>query len=342
MSNSNFIDKIGTKLLRSDDVKTARCKKVASIKQADVTKVTNWVEQNWSNYTQDELTQLAQTQHGVSEEQAEGIYQLVADKIKTRGLSVQTPEIGHLAFMELTAGMNVFFLSKSAGSDEIGIMNGEVYKMEGEDKALLRVSGTPKLLEVEVDHLFKTPEEVYSRFPSLSPKHNNIQHANKTNLLDTSLSRRAFWDMSKIDETLTSKNVYQKAVAYTREYFSDFEIPAKFDVSFNTIRKASYVDNKLDSGDVTVEIQLRTISGVKLKASTIIPIRDGKFLEPSTLEVNGRNRIISQSTFDEIIADGTFFRKLRRNPESIYTSEMNKYLEESEVPSVSFGVYGKE
>ena len=144
------------------------------------------------------------------------------------------------------------------------------------------------------------------------------------------------------EEPLTNKNVYTKVIGFVNEFFSDYELPGRTEIKFDRLRNASYVDNTfeaLDSADVALNVEFLTLSGIKVRAEMTVPVKNGEFVEPSVLFINGNSRIISQTTLDDITKKGTFTRQLFKNPEDIVTPEMLKSYQDIELPVVSMGMY---
>ena len=144
------------------------------------------------------------------------------------------------------------------------------------------------------------------------------------------------------EEPLTNKNVYTKVIGFVNEFLSDYELPGNTEIKFDRLRNASYIDNtfeKLDSADVALNVEFQTLSGIKVRAEMTVPIKNGEFVEPSILFIDGNSRIISQTTFDDITKKGTFTRKVFKNPEDIVTPDMLKTYQDVELPVVSMGMY---
>lgn len=153
------------------------------------------------------------------------------------------------------------------------------------------------------------------------------------------------WTIPGVEEYefLTSKNVYHKAVNFVNEFLSNYDMPGRADVKFNRMRNSAYVggsvDKEVTAGDITLDVQFLTLSGMRVNAELTIPIRDGQFIEPSTLFIDGNSRVIAQSTFDDVARKGRVVRQMTKNPEDILTPDMVKRYQEFELPVVSTGMY---
>lgn len=144
-------------------------------------------------------------------------------------------------------------------------------------------------------------------------------------------------------EDLTDKNIYHKAISFLHEFLSNYDLNGRASIKFDNLKNASFKEGgKVTKGDVNTTLQIKTISGVKLNAEIVIPVREGKLIEPSIIFLDGNPRIIAQTTFDEIVKSGTFKRKFNRDPEDILSPELIQMYQEQEYPLVQFGVFGRE
>lgn len=144
-------------------------------------------------------------------------------------------------------------------------------------------------------------------------------------------------------ENLTNKTIYSKVVAFVTNFLSNFDIPARFEIKFHTVKNASYKEGGyIEKGDVNLGLELRTISGVKIKAELVVPVRNNQLIEPSIIFVNGCTRIIAQSVFDDIVATNTFTHQLYKGPERFVNREMLRLYQDSKVVTVNPGVFGQE
>ena len=152
------------------------------------------------------------------------------------------------------------------------------------------------------------------------------------------------WNLpDKEEEILTSKNVYHKVVGFVHEFLSNYEVPGIVDIKVDRLRNAAYEDNsvdrKLSSADIILGLLFQTMSGVKINAEMIVPVRKGEFVEPSTFFIEGNSRIIAQSTFDDIAKKGRIKRQPFKNPEDIVSPDILKKYQQLELPFMSTGLY---
>lgn len=148
---------------------------------------------------------------------------------------------------------------------------------------------------------------------------------------------------SASDNKVTSKSVYKKAVTFARDFLNNFNVGGRVDIKFNTVRNASYTEKGIiENGDINLDVQIRTLSGVKIKGELNIPIRSSQLLEPSVIIINGNARVIAQSTFDDIVKRGTFKRNRFKGPEQLVNPELLKRYQNNEYPYVNFGEFGVE
>lgn len=154
--------------------------------------------------------------------------------------------------------------------------------------------------------------------------------------------KKSYTISTQLDQKLDKSNLYNSSISYIRQFLSNYSIPVQFEIKFNTIRNAAYNKDKIASGEIEAELSLKTLSNVKIKASLVVSIRDGKFVEPSTIMLNGSQRIIAQSTFDDLVNRNTFSRWMGRQPEDIASKEMLSFYQTSKTPYVDFGVFPEE
>jgi hypothetical protein len=161
----------------------------------------------------------------------------------------------------------------------------------------------------------------------------------------TVVPKRKAWSINQesFKENLTDKTLYTKVIAFVNNYLSEFDIPARFTIKLHSVRNASYSEGGyIDSGDISLGLDLRTISGVKVHAELVVPVRDNKLVEPSVLFIDGNPRVIAQSVFDDMVGSNTFSHQLHGNPERFVSKEMLKLYQESKIVSVNPGVFGIE
>lgn len=125
---------------------------------------------------------------------------------------------------------------------------------------------------------------------------------------------------------LNAQNVAHQAVVFTRKFLSNYRFPLAPQIKFNAIKNAS-TDNNLLNGEVNLTLEFRTLSGVKKYIDISVPVKEGNFIEPSTMTVNGQSYIISQSAVDDLTNHGTFYAKV--NPKGMFTNPMNRNVTDS-------------
>ena len=105
---------------------------------------------------------------------------------------------------------------------------------------------------------------------------------------------------------LNANNVSQQAVAFTRKFLANYRFPLAPTIKFNAMKNASTNNDRLN-GEVHLTLGLKTLSNVHTYIDISLPIKEGNFIEPSTMIVNGQSFIVSQSAIDNITKSGTFY-----------------------------------
>lgn len=246
-------------------------------------------------------------------------------------------------------GQTIFFLKESGL--EYGVGEGMV---QGHSDDLVEVSNIEdsKALAVDAvcqennsalipsDKIFASTEDLKSFYPEIF----EITTSKKSDIC-TVVPKKKAWSINQesFKENLTDKTIYPKVIAFVKNFLSEFKIPARLDISMHSVRNASYLDGGyIDSGDVSLGIDLRTISGVKIHAEMIVPVRNNQLIEPSILFINGTPRIIAQSVFSDLVDQNTFSHKLYKGPERFVSPDMLRVYQESKITTVNPGVFGIE
>lgn len=232
-------------------------------------------------------------------------------------------------------GSTVFFITKQATIGE-----GQIVDVEGgrNNEFFVEVektnnSFTNRSSFLENDRTFKANSDtLYASFDEIEAV---LQNENKKEVKAWTLQN------TNTVEHLTDKNVYKKAVEFTKEFLtSNFEMRGRYEVTFNNLKNASFKEGGLvDKADILLSLNFKTISGVKVKTELMLPLRKGSFVEPSVLFFNGNSRILAQTTLDDIASENSFVTKLSRNPERTYQYDiLQKYLNTT-YPKVQRGLF---
>jgi len=147
------------------------------------------------------------------------------------------------------------------------------------------------------------------------------------------------WITYQRPERIRKANVNIEVMAFLNDFLTNYDVNAQYDIKFNQLKNASIEDGFIEQGDIDVDIIFRTYSGVKVRASLTVPIRDNKLVEPSVLFIEGNVHIISQTVLDNIIKSKAFTRNVFKSPEDIVTPDMVKTYLKTQLPYVDFGVY---
>jgi len=105
---------------------------------------------------------------------------------------------------------------------------------------------------------------------------------------------------------LTTQNVGPAAMEFVRSVLAEYAIPSMPLLSYSGTRKAN-IDGNIDiiDGVVTISASMKTPSGIGVAFDVPVLIRGGEMQEPSVIIYKGVPRLLSQSTFDSIVADNT-------------------------------------
>ena len=142
-----------------------------------------------------------------------------------------------------------------------------------------------------------------------------------------------------LTSNVTPQNVHYKAVSFARNFLANYKFPLYPEIKFNAIKNASQDGS---SGDVSISVDFRTLSGVKKRAEIILPIKDGEFLEPSTILAEGKSYVIAQSSIDDMVSGATFYEKVptKVTPYSgPVEDKLFKMLEDKKVPKLNRGLF---
>lgn len=151
--------------------------------------------------------------------------------------------------------------------------------------------------------------------------------------------RKKSWLTYQRPERIRKSSVNIEVLAFLNDFLTNYNINAKYDIKFNQLKNASVEEGFIERGDTDVDIIFRTYSGVRVRASLTVPIRDSKLVEPSTLFIDGNMRILSQTTLDDIIKSKSFTRNMFKSPEDIVSADMVKTYLNTSMPYIDFGVY---
>lgn len=244
-------------------------------------------------------------------------------------------------------GDTVFFLKEgnAIGEGELtpdwedGIAR--VLKTEPTDIAIDAIAEAGHVSMIPENKIFSSVDELKDFYSDLFEE--KIE-AKKSDIC-TVVPKRKAWNINEesFKENLTDKTIYPKVIAFVTNFLSEFNIPARFKLKFHSVRNASYSEGGyIDSGDISLGLDLVTISNVKIHADMVVPVRDNKLIEPSIMFLNGSPRVIAQSLFDDIVSDNTFSHQLYKGPERFVSPEMLKLYQDSKITTVNTGVFGLE
>jgi hypothetical protein len=107
-------------------------------------------------------------------------------------------------------------------------------------------------------------------------------------------------------DRLTTQNVGPRAIEFVRSILAEYTLPSMPSLSYSGTRKAN-IDGNIDiiDGVITVSASMKTASGIGVAFDVPVLIRGGEMQEPSVIMYKGIPRLLSQSTFDSIVADNT-------------------------------------
>ena len=139
---------------------------------------------------------------------------------------------------------------------------------------------------------------------------------------------------------ISNRNVQHKITAFLQNYLQNFEIHGRYAIKFDRLKNASNNDNGyINKADVHVGLEIKSISGIRVVAELVVPVRDGSFIEPSVIIYNGVTKVIAQSAFDEITSNNTFQRSPQRNFADVISPKMMEYYRDTKIPHVQFGQF---
>lgn len=164
-------------------------------------------------------------------------------------------------------------------------------------------------------------EPKQSSYLGVVPKHHN---------------RRAWLTNTTNFDNLKRNNMYAASIEFMSKFLNEFEIPCRYEIKLDGIKNASYGEAEaIIKGDINLEVNLKTISGIKIRGEVILPIREGKFVEPSVIFIDGEPHIIAQSTFNEINAYNTLSRPWYNNrTEQLFSNELLQKYKNNTFPIV--------
>lgn len=158
-----------------------------------------------------------------------------------------------------------------------------------------------------------------------------------------SVTKKANWGNMFQEDTfnkISNRNVQQKITAFLQNYLQNFDIHGRYAIKFDRLRNASTNDSGyLNKADVHVGLEIRSISGVKVVAELVVPVRNGEFVEPSVITYNGMSHIIAQSAFDEITNNNTFMRSPQKSFSENMSPKLVEHYRNTKIPLVQFGMF---
>lgn len=249
-----------------------------------------------------------------------------------------------------SVGQTVFFLKEGSVGYDIGegVLQGftdnlaEVSDIEDPTiNAVEAVHQEDMCALIPADKVFASAEELKSFYPDVF---NEIKTTKKSDFC-TVVQKKKAWTINEesFKENLTDKTIYPKVVAFVTNFLSNFDIPARFNIKMHSVRNASYLEGGyIDSGDISLGLDMRTISGVKLHAEMVVPVRNNQLIEPSILFINGRPRVIAQNVFSDLVQQSTFNHQLHKGPERFVSPELLKLYQDSKIVTVNPGMFGIE
>lgn len=158
-----------------------------------------------------------------------------------------------------------------------------------------------------------------------------------------SVTKKANWGNLYQENTfnkISNRNVQQKLTGFLQNYLQNFEIHGRYAIKYDRLRNASTNENGyINKADVHVGLEIRSISGVKIVADLVVPVREGEFVEPSVITYNGTSHIIAQSAFDEITNSNTFQRSPQRSFAEVMSPALVEHYRNTKIPLVQFGMF---
>ncbi len=247
-------------------------------------------------------------------------------------------------------GQTVFFLKEGSTGYDIGEGT-----LQGFSDNFAEVSDIEDATVNAVDAVYQEdmgalipPDKVFASVEELKSFYTDIFSEKKAETKSdfcTIVPKRKAWNINQesFKENLTDKTIYPKVVAFVTNFLSNFDIPARFEIKMHGVRHASYLEGGyIDCGDISIGMDMRTISGVKIHAEMIVPVRNNQLIEPSILNINGTPRVIAQNVFSDLVKQNTFNHQLHKGPERFVSPELLKLYQDSKIVTVNPGVFGLE
>jgi len=143
-------------------------------------------------------------------------------------------------------------------------------------------------------------EAVYQHIPGLVADHTRGRSA----AVQWNMSRRN--DLQGMGAPIGSQHPGTAAVLAVKAALAEFDLPPYDMRVAGTHRAAGHGGHNMSDGRVTVEVTLHNLSGPNHVVDVPVQVRSGRLLDPGVLLDNGSRRVMTQHTFDDIIARGSF------------------------------------
>lgn len=138
---------------------------------------------------------------------------------------------------------------------------------------------------------------------------------------------------------LNANNVSQQAVSFTRKFLANYRFPLAPTIKFNAMKNAS-INNDMLNGEVHLTLGFKTLSNVHTYIDISLPIKEGNFIEPSTMTVNGQSFIVSQSAIDNITKSGTFYTTVNpRAPSQPMDRKIMDTFKDKKIPKIKRNLF---
>jgi hypothetical protein len=132
----------------------------------------------------------------------------------------------------------------------------------------------------------------------------------------------------------------QAAILAVRNAIAEYSIPVEVRTRFIGMQRYSgRGPHQMDDGEVVVEMSFRTLSGVDRFLYVPVRVINGHVLEPAFLIDRGVQRVMCQSTFDDLIKMGTFNAEIPQR-ETMYSPPPDQRQAPKTVPIVRPGMFG--
>jgi len=104
----------------------------------------------------------------------------------------------------------------------------------------------------------------------------------------------------------------REAYEVVRDTLSCFNLPVKPTITYNNVKNVKFAkddEDKVVSANILFNVEVRSLTGSLNSCVMSIPVSRGILLDPTQVEVGGTVRVISQSTFDDLVGRGTTYKK---------------------------------